>query len=529
MSRVPRLLAGHNLRSLPLSPAEAYLVSRFDGILTEHELALVAGMSPAEVAATVDRLARMGAVAVAAATPEPPRTSMPPSSNRGPHGHSALDPGSPSPPLYDPAELDEPAELEPEKKRRVLDLFYRIEEMTYYELLGIDEQAEKKQIKSAYYASAPEFHPDKYFRKNLGSYKQKIEAIFARITLAHDTLTQPKKREEYDAYLEQTHKNRAMSAMLSQPVRDVAAVKAAVQEAAAAAVAAQRDTAPSPGRYASTPPPPMSQPVTMGPRAAPYPAQAEPAPFARGGVSQDELLRQRREALARKLTGGAGRRTAPVPPAANMPPPPPAAPDPAAAERAAEALRMRHEAAVNAAKRQQLQRYLDTGRTALERQDYAAAANAFRIAASLEPDDPRVQATCSEGLRVVAAALSDGYWKQALYEEGQDRWAEAALSYSKVCAGKPDSPAAHERVAYATLRSGGNVRRAVEFARKAVELDPRKPDYRITLARAYLAAGLDKSAHGELDRATELAPKDPKITAMVAQVRSLSTKDGKVS
>ena len=49
-------------------------------------------------------------------------------------------------------------------------------------LLQVDQEirvdAEKKQIKSAYYALAPEFHPDKYFRKRLGSYKRKIEAIF---------------------------------------------------------------------------------------------------------------------------------------------------------------------------------------------------------------------------------------------------------------------------------------------------------------------------------------------------------------
>ncbi len=99
--------------------------------------------------------------------------------------------------------------------------------------------------------------------------------------------------------------------------------------------------------------------------------------------------------------------------------------------------------------------------------------------------------------------------KQAQYEANQDRWGEAALSYSRVCAGRPDDARAHERVAYATLKSSGNTRRAVEFARRAVELAPRTPDFHLTLARAYLAAGLGKSVAGEIDRALEAAPERP--------------------
>ena len=177
----------------------------------------------------------------------------------------------------------------------------------------------------------------------------------------------------------------------------------------------------------------------------------------------------------------------------------------------------------------QVNRYLEAGRAALERQDFPAAANSYRIAASLVPEDAAVQVTCTAALQRVAVALADGYWKQAVYEESQSRWAEAALSYSKVCAGRADSAPAHERVAYTTFKAGTNPRRAVEFARRAIELDPRKAEYRVTLARTYAAAGLDKSAQSELDRALELAPKDAKIQAMIAQVRTASPKTSKVS
>jgi len=499
MSRVPRLLSGQNLPSLGLTQAETFLVSQIDASMSEADLAFITGMAPQQVSAILDRLARAGAVAFAGGAGPRPAPASPPRVDGQPRSTATPSRG------YDPAELDEPADLDVDKKRRILDLFYRIDNLTYYEMLGVDRQADKKQVKSAYYSIAPEFHPDKFFRKNLGSFKPKIEAIFGRLTLAHDTLAEARRRQEYDEYLATTQKNRAMSAALDSTEDELAMIEEAVRQAAANAV----------GRAAPTP--------QNGAAARSVPPPSGPAP------ASDEALRQRREALARKLTGASGRRTGPMPPSRVTPPVRAAEVDPEMAARAAEALQRRHEAAVAEAKRQQLQRYLDAGRAALEKQDYAAAANAYRIAGSLEPDNPQGQATCNEAMRLTATALADGYFKQAQYEEGQERWAEAALSYSKVCTGRPEDALAHERVAFATLKSSANVRRAVDFARKAVELAPKSPEFRVTLARAYAAAGLEKSKNGELDRALELAAGNARIQGIVAQVRALSPKDGKVS
>jgi curved DNA-binding protein CbpA len=502
MPRVPRLLAEPN-KLRDLSPPEAYLLSRVDGLLNELDLALVTGMTPAESGALLERLAKLGAVELVEERAPPEAQAAPASSTRAgaaPLPWLRFD----GPPPYDPAELEEVVDLEPDRKRYVLDLFYRLDELTYYDLLGVAGDVDKKQVKTAYYAVAPEFHPDKYFRKQLGTYKPKIEAIFARITLAHDVLTAPKRRAEYDEYLEQTQKNRKTSAVLDQTKQDVEAILAAVERAAAEALAAQRV-------------PTIRPPMPSSPSSSPGFRPSDPGqpPTSQPPLSDPELLRQRREALPRRLTGG--RRPLSSRPAASVPPP---EADPAAVERAAEVLRQRHEAALVEARQAQINRYIEAGRASIAAQDYASAANSYRIAASLAPDDAAVQATCNEALRVVAVALADGYWKQALYEEGQERWAEAALSYSKVCTGRPDNAQAHERVAYATLKSSNNARRAVEFARRAIELDPKKPEYRITLARAYAAAGFDTSASNELDRALEIGKGDPRLQAQVAAARA---------
>jgi curved DNA-binding protein CbpA len=571
MPRVPRPLSGCDIKSLPLSPAEGFLFSRVDGRLCERDLALVTGLPLSTVVSALDRLAQLGAVdfapaPVAGATrrsdrPPPRRSSAPPGRGEGvrvpsipPLTVKAGDGASWAPPLYDPAELDEDVEIDPERRRRILDLFYRLDDRTYYELFGVGEHDEKKQIKSAYYALAPEFHPDKYFRKRLGSYKAKIEAIFARLTIAHDVLTSKARRAEYDEYLEQLHRNRAMSALLEQTARDVAQVNAAVDESAAAAagvhaslgnaasrlVAGQPGTVALSGRYASEFPPGREGPSSVpaaGPSSsaggasssgAPFPPSSEraAAPSSRAPSSSGEIdaapssPRARREMLARKLRGGgAFRRGGQAAPASDR--------GPAAMQRAADSLRARYEVALADARRAQLQRYLDIGRSAIDRKDYAGGANAYRIAASLAPEDHKVQSTCEEAMRLAAAALADGYWKQAQYEEAQGRWSDAALSYSKACAGRPGDARAHERVAFATLKSSANTRRAVEFARKAVELEPSAADMRLTLALAYAANGFEKSALGEVDRARALAPSDARIREVWASLREQAQRGDK--
>ena len=82
--------------------------------------------------------------------------------------------------------------------------------MDHYRVLNVGYEADKKAIKSAYFEVVANFHPDRYFGKNLGSYKQKLESIFKRITEAHDTLTRKEPRAEYDKYLESQRATQAL-------------------------------------------------------------------------------------------------------------------------------------------------------------------------------------------------------------------------------------------------------------------------------------------------------------------------------
>src|SRR5687768_10656107 len=61
-SRTPRPVAGRDIRPLPLTPPDAFLLSRIDGSMNEAELAALTGFDLATVVATIDRLAMLGAI-----------------------------------------------------------------------------------------------------------------------------------------------------------------------------------------------------------------------------------------------------------------------------------------------------------------------------------------------------------------------------------------------------------------------------------------------------------------------------------
>ena len=394
----------------------------------------------------------------------------------------------------DPPELSEEVDLEMEKRRRILDLYARLDDVSYYELLGVPEGADKKQVKGAYYKLAPEFHPDSYFRKNLGSFKSKIEAIFTRLTLAHDVLTVKQRRAEYDAYLEQALANRSIADALAHAEQEAQAVAEAIEQTARVASGGSAGAAPA--------------------------IPEEPSPTsARASLTPD----QRRAILARKLAGQSFSRLAPRPRSggapASMPPPQPPPDTPEAKRAAAEALRVRYEAAKMEALRARIQAYRQAAEDAIAQSDFAKAANAYRVAAHLAPEDAALQKRCEEVQKMAAAALAAGYLKQAAYEENEGRWADASLSYARAAEGRPDDAFAHERAAHATIKAGGSARRAVELARRAVELSPQNPDCHITLARSYIAAGFAVSALGELDRALSAGPMDAQHKQIVAELR----------
>jgi len=517
-SRLPRLVEGIDLRQLPIGPAQAFVLSRVNGACTELEIADEAGIEPSVVAAALEELVRLGAIwfdQPASSDVQRTRRAEPRLSGAmrlGPiiEASAAREQQHPAAALYDTRDLDEEVDLELERKRTILETFHRLDSLTHYQLLRVEPNADKRAIKNAYFEVVNVFHPDRYFGKKLGSFKPKLERIFARLTEAHDTLTRSGPRAEYDAYLASLEKTRQLDqgdATLDSQVR---AIQRQIEEEARAGL--------------STPPAPISG--TSVQVASPARSQS-PAP---SSVTQPRLQslhapdpEARKRALARKLGGRtmSGNFAAATPPA--NPTGMPAHPTPTpqrqeARERAATELKRRYEQRVTQARVERAERYLINARQSLASKDPISAANALRIAASLVPDNPEISARLLEAQTEAEAQLSGHYLALAQYEEREGRMAEAARSYARATLGSPEART-FERAAYCALLAEGDLRVAGEHARRAVALAPEDVQARVTLARIYVTAGMKQSALAEFERAATLAPKDDTIRDWIRRLK----------
>jgi curved DNA-binding protein CbpA len=66
----------------------------------------------------------------------------------------------------------------------------------YHQILGVAPDADPKAIKQAYFGLSKQFHPDRYFRRNLGPYAARIESIFKKVLEAYELLSDPATRAE---------------------------------------------------------------------------------------------------------------------------------------------------------------------------------------------------------------------------------------------------------------------------------------------------------------------------------------------
>lgn len=504
---------------MSLSPADGFVLSRIDGTLTESDIVTATGLPVDAIAASLAKLEALGLITYAHGQPAPNQSGPAPvrsvmssepsprqssvglrlgaTAAQAPAGAASVEPPALS--AEDEAAMAETVDLNDDMKRAVLSTHGRIERLDHYALLGAERTADRKGIKRAYYELAGKFHPDRYFRKNLGSFKAKMEGIFARVTLAHDVLSDREKRAEYDAYLAERRKLLSAEELMAEALDEVRRVEQAVERQV-------RAQGPNPS------------PAGGMPAAAPVP----PAPPPRASAPDipirevDVALAARRDALARRLLGNRGASGSPSSPA--IPAAAPAAPVMPSASEAMGALRRRYEDRVARAKVVEANRYVANAKASEAENDPIAAANAYRVAAELTPDDPEIARRAAEAQAKADVVLGETYAKQAAYEEKSGQWPEASRSWSRVCKARPNDAAAHERAANALLKGEGDLHEAGRFAKRACELTPGSAAYRVTLASVYLAAGLPLGAKRELETAAQLSPQDDTIRSMLKKL-----------
>ncbi len=92
---------------------------------------------------------------------------------------------------------DEAIDIDATAQREIDDVYGRVASSNYFEVLGVAAGADLETIRQAFHALSRKFHPDRFFGKNLGGFREKIERIFKRAVEASEVLSNAEKRAAY--------------------------------------------------------------------------------------------------------------------------------------------------------------------------------------------------------------------------------------------------------------------------------------------------------------------------------------------
>ena len=178
------LVEGCGLAGLKLSAAEGFLLSRVDGATPWRILREIGGIPADEVDCCLQGWLDQGLLSVVDAGAAAARGAA-----------ATLDPDagtqeSESVRVIDESALDGGLEIDLAVQRRIL-WFESTLDRPYHEILGVPVGTEPKALKRAYFRLSKEFHPDRYFRKQVGAYLGRLEKIFKKLLEAHEMLSDP--------------------------------------------------------------------------------------------------------------------------------------------------------------------------------------------------------------------------------------------------------------------------------------------------------------------------------------------------
>jgi curved DNA-binding protein CbpA len=88
----------------------------------------------------------------------------------------------------------------------VRQIFPRLDQVSYYDLLGVPAGSDQMVVRAAFYRLAADLHPDRYHALADRALKEQLEMIYARVCEGYRVLTTPDKRAAYERALTQGKK-----------------------------------------------------------------------------------------------------------------------------------------------------------------------------------------------------------------------------------------------------------------------------------------------------------------------------------
>jgi DnaJ-class molecular chaperone len=90
-----------------------------------------------------------------------------------------------------------PAQTQEQLAQFVQQMYGKLDQLSYFDLLGVPSGATVAEIRGAFYRASHDLHPDRYHRIDNRDLKERLETIYARMCEGYRVLTTPERRIAY--------------------------------------------------------------------------------------------------------------------------------------------------------------------------------------------------------------------------------------------------------------------------------------------------------------------------------------------
>jgi hypothetical protein len=162
---------------------EGFVLSRVDGHTSLEEICLLVPFDEPVTMVILRRLWEIGAIEVPGVARILPRSSP-------------VEPPKREPPIDSSG--SNAGQISPEVQKRIDQFYDSLDTRNAFELLEIERTADVRDVKRAYFKLSKEFHPDRYFGRDLGDTREKLSKIFQAIKAAFELLSDKDRRAAYE-------------------------------------------------------------------------------------------------------------------------------------------------------------------------------------------------------------------------------------------------------------------------------------------------------------------------------------------
>lgn len=536
-----------DLSGISLSAEDAFVLSRIDGRASTHLLCQLSGLGTKRTIQILTRLRSEGLIIVGNEKPQQPKRKPPEPVPSKPVVAVGL---ALHVEAHELAMDDASIDLSLDEKKLILGYHKVLGTVDLFTLLEVPYDAPLKVIRRSYFAKSKQFHPDRFYTRNLGRYKEMLAAIFKQLSMAYQVLEDDAQRA---SYLQLLRQGGGQSAPKQEP-----SPKAASKPVVTSVVLPEPLTKPPPIKPA---PQPVSKPVSRERGIASEAYESHPDEDDSLGSYSFVAKRRRHERETRDgmkaiaspekdetrnvidatPTPESG---APETPDLTLPPPAPERPprrddpkahrtvssddeteqdtdDPAEKERRERDRHRRKQLTTSMqpvlVKKKRAQEFYEQGVAQLEAGKALAASASLKLATTYDPDNRDYAAKYEEALRQSRSVTAENYFKRAIFEESVGRY-EAAMELYVKAADLSEHEVYLQKAAFFCL-TFGELLKAKDYATKAVQVAPNSVEARVVLARAYHAAELKKNALREIEIALKLKPDHQEASELLREIK----------